>query len=122
MAKKKILIVDDEPSMREILKEILLENNFETIQAKNGQEALEKYKELKPDLVTLDLIMPGTDGWQTLENILAHDPKAKVIMVTAMYKPEHIEEMYEAGAKGYVTKPYHEEHFISVINKVLSKD
>jgi two-component system chemotaxis response regulator CheY len=119
--KKKILIVDDENKMLELLKEILKDYNYEVIgEALDGKEAVEKYKELKPDLVTMDIMMPGVDGMQALKEIIHFDHDAKVIMVTALYQTENAIRALKEGALGYIIKPYREDNLISVIERALS--
>lgn len=118
---KKILIIDDAAFMRMALRRILERNGFEVIaDAENGEAGVHKYKEFKPDMVTLDITMPGMDGIEALKKIISLDPNAKIIMVSALGQQEHIREAILAGAKYFIVKPFKEEHVISVINNVLN--
>lgn len=117
---KKILVVDDQPTMQHILRDIFVDQGYEVIgTAANGREALEMYKELKPDLVTMDMIMPEVDGITALRNILEYDTQAKVAMVTAINKKEALREAIKAGACEYLTKPLDDKVIISTVGKIL---
>ena len=116
----KILIVDDEDNVRELVKNIILNYDYTLAgEADNGEEAVEKYKTLTPDLVILDILMPGIDGVETLKRILQINPKAKVIMLTALEKTQQVKLCLKAGACGYVAKPFLTEKLICSIEKVL---
>ena len=117
---KRILVVDDASFMRLAIK-TLLENNGFTVEgeASNGMEAIEKYKLLKPDVVTLDITMPEMTGLDALKEIISYDPKAKVIMVSAMGQENMIREAIMYGAKTFIVKPYKDDHVIKTIKKVL---
>lgn len=118
---KKVLIIDDAAFMRMALRRILERNGFEVVaEAENGEMGVHKYKESKPDLVTLDITMPVMDGIEALKNIISSDPDAKIIMVSALGQQEHIREAILAGAKYFIVKPFKEEHVISVLNNILS--
>lgn len=90
--------------------------------ASNGLEAVKKYKELKPDFVTLDLVMPQMGGIQTLVLLKKIDPEAVVIMVSSMSGKDKILECAKAGASHYILKPFEEEKVVEVLNKVVFKD
>lgn len=82
---KKVLIVDDAIFMRNVIKNILLNHGFDVVgEASNGLEAVQKYEELKPDIVTMDITMPIMSGIEALQYILANDPDAKIVMITAL--------------------------------------
>ena len=118
---KGILIVDDAAFMRMMLKDVLTKNGFEVIgEAENGKVAIEKYRELQPDLVTMDITMPEMDGIRALKEIKAIDPNAKVVMISALGQEPHIKEAIKLGAKYFIVKPFKEEHVIEILNKVLS--
>ncbi len=85
----------------------------------NGREAVEKYKELKPDLVTMDIIMPEMDGIQSLEEILTFDPNAKVVMVTAIDQRESLMKAIRLGATDYIVKPFEADRVMSAVQKAL---
>ena len=119
--KKKILIVDDSNFLRNALKKILEGNGYEVVgTAENGLEAVSKYKELKPDLVTLDIIMPQLNGLQAIKMLRSIDPNALVVMVSSMSSKESITDCVKEGAKNYILKPFEEAKVIEVIQKVLS--
>ena len=116
----KMLIVDDASFMRSSLKYIV-ENSGHTVigMAKDGQEAMELYRKSKPDLVTLDILMTGMDGFAALKAIMKEDPKAKVIMVTAVGNEDRQEKAREIGASGYIRKPFKQTEIVDEINRVL---
>jgi two-component system, chemotaxis family, chemotaxis protein CheY len=119
--KKKILVVDDSNFLRNSLKKILEGHGYEVVgMAENGLEAVTKYKELKPDLVTLDIIMPQANGLQALQMLRAIDPNVSAIMVSSMSTKESVSDCVKAGAKNYILKPFDEEKVVEVIQKVLS--
>jgi len=105
----KILVVDDSAFMRKIMKGILEKMGHNDItEASGGKEAIEKFKEVKPDLVLLDIIMPDVGGIDVLREIKGIDPNCKVIMVTAVGQEAMIDECTKLGAKGYIIKPFEE--------------
>ncbi|NLM96998.1 MAG: response regulator [Halanaerobiaceae bacterium] len=116
----RILIVDDSAFMRRTLRKILEKAGFEVIgEAADGGTAIEKYKELKPDVVTMDITMPGINGIETVKNILAINDKARIIMCSAIGQQGIIIEALQAGAKEYLIKPFRESLVIETINKVM---
>ena len=118
-----ILIVDDASFMRGSLKYIAEFSGHTVVgTAKDGREALELYRQLKPDLVTLDILMEGMDGLSALEGIMNEEPAAKVIMVTALGQEEKQEEAQRLGASGYIRKPFKQEEVADEIESVLGKD
>jgi len=118
---KKVLIVDDAAFMRMMIKNILTKNGFEVVgEASNGVEAVELYKKLKPDLVTMDITMPEMDGIEALKKIKEIDPNAKVIMVSAMGQQQLVIEAIQAGAKDFIVKPFQPDRLLEAVNKVLS--
>ena len=118
----KILIVDDAAFMRMMLADILIEKGFEIAgEAEDGEEALRLYGELKPDLVTMDIIMPGSGGIDAIKDILNEDPQAKILMVSALGQQVLVKEALEAGAKGFVVKPFKPEKVIEEIQNILGK-
>jgi len=117
----KILIVDDASFMRGSLKFIVENGGHEVAgTAEDGREALKLYTELKPELVTLDILMKGMDGIEALKAIMAEDPGAKVIMVTALGQEEKQEAARKIGAVGYIRKPFKREEITEEIERVLS--
>ncbi|MFW9972654.1 MAG: response regulator [Candidatus Odinarchaeota archaeon] len=119
--KKKILIVDDATFIRNRIKKVVEQiENVEVIgEASNGDDAIILYKELKPDLVTMDLIMPQSDGVKAIEEIMKFDKKAKIIVVSAMGQELTITDALGKGAKEYVKKPFKEEDLYRTINHFL---
>ena len=118
----KILIVDDAAFMRGSLKSIAENAGHEVVgMAKEGAEALELFREFKPDLVTLDILMKGMDGISTLKAVLREDPKAKVIMVTAIGLQDKQEEADRLGAIGYIRKPFKQTDIVDEIEKALGQ-
>lgn len=117
----KILIVDDSRTSRRILKNILMENGHEIVgEAENGQIGYEKFIELEPDIVTLDITMPVLDGLGSLEKIMTLNKDAKVIMVTAAGQKTKMMEAIKHGATEFIQKPFEPEQILNVINN-LSK-
>lgn len=115
-----VLVVDDSKFMRNIIIEIFKRNNIEIAgEASSGKEAVLKFKELKPDAVTMDLTMREMTGIEAVNEIIKIDPKAQIIVCSAMGQQEIIKEAIKAGAKGFVIKPFDEEDLVKEINKVL---
>jgi len=116
----KVLIVDDAAFMRMMLKDILTKNGFEVVgEAANGNEAVEKYSQLSPDLVTMDITMPQCDGIAALKQIVGKDPSAKIIMCSAMGQQAMVIESIQAGAKDFIVKPFQPPRVLESIKKVL---
>lgn len=117
----RVLIVDDAAFMRMMLKDILTKNGIEVIgEAVNGNDAVDKYKELQPDVVTMDITMPEKDGITAVKEIKAIHPQAKVIMCSAMGQQPMVLEAIQAGARDFVVKPFQADRVMDAINKVLA--
>ncbi|MDF2541381.1 MAG: chemotaxis protein CheY [Herbinix sp.] len=117
----KVLIVDDAAFMRMFIKTILMSHGFnDIIEAENGKEGVEKYKELKPDIVTMDITMPEMTGLEALKSIIEYDSKAKVVMVTALGHEEMVKEAIQYGAKSFIVKPFHTDHIVKTLNQILA--
>jgi two-component system chemotaxis response regulator CheY len=115
----KVLIVDDAAFMRISIKNMLTKNGYDVIgEAENGRVGVEKYKELSPDIVTMDITMPELSGLDALREIVKFDPKAKVIMVSAMGQEAMVRDAIISGAKGFIVKPFKEEGIIAAIKKL----
>jgi two-component system chemotaxis response regulator CheY len=115
-----ILIVDDAAFMRMMIKDVLSKNGFEICgEAENGGKAIEKYKELNPDLVIMDITMPEVDGIQAVKEIKKLNGAAKVIMCSAMGQQAMVIEAIQAGAKDFIVKPFQAERIIEAVKKVL---
>lgn len=120
MMGKKILIVDDAAFMRMMLKNILTQNGYEVAgEASNGLEAVALYKELKPDLVTMDITMPEMDGITAVKEIKKIDPEAKIIMCSAMGQQAMVIESIQAGARDFVVKPFQPDRVLEAVKKVI---
>ncbi|MCY0901160.1 MAG: response regulator [Firmicutes bacterium] len=117
---QRILIVDDAAFMRMMIKEILTKNGFTVVgEASDGQQAVDKYKELHPDLVTMDITMPEKDGIQALKEIRALDSAAKVIMCSAMGQQAMVIDAIQAGARDFIVKPFQADRVVEAIRKTL---
>jgi two-component system chemotaxis response regulator CheY len=116
----KIMVVDDAAFMRMMLKEMLKKNGHEVVgEAENGLVAVQKYKELQPDLVTMDITMPEKDGIEAVKEIRSIDPNAKIIMCSAMGQQEMVIRAIQAGAKDFVVKPFQEDRVVGAVTKAL---
>ena len=117
---KRILIVDDAAFMRMMIKDILTKNGFEVVgEAADGVQAVEKYAELKPDLVTMDITMPEMDGITALKEIKVKNPSAIIIMCSAMGQQAMVIDAIQAGAKDFIVKPFQADRVIEAISKAL---
>jgi len=120
MMSKGILIVDDAAFMRMMIKDILSKNGFNVIgEAENGIKAVEKFSELKPDLVIMDITMPELDGIEAVKKIRTIDGNAKIIMCSAMGQQAMVIEAIQAGAKDFIVKPFQPERVLEAVNKVI---
>ncbi len=120
---KRALVVDDSPYIQKELGKILERNGCQVVAtAANGLEAVKKYREVQPDFVTMDLVMPQMGGLQALVLLRKLDPEARVIMVSSMAGKDKIMECARAGARHYILKPFDEEKVIEVLNKVVFSD
>jgi len=118
---KRVLVVDDAAFMRMMLKDILTKNGYEVVgEAANGNEAVEKYRELKPDVVTMDITMPEKDGIAAVREIMALDSNARIIMCSAMGQQAMVMEAIQAGARDFIVKPFQQERVIQALQKVAS--
>ena len=117
---KNILICDDAAIMRMMIKDILTKNGYNIAgEAENGAKAVEKYAELKPDLVLMDITMPEMDGIEALKKIKASDPGASVIMCSAMGQQAMVIESIQSGAKDFIVKPFQADRVIEAVQKVV---
>ncbi|KAF2957622.1 two-component system response regulator [Thermotoga sp. Ku-13t] len=116
---KRVLIVDDAAFMRMLLKDIITKAGYEVVgEAANGVEAVEKYKELKPDVVTMDITMPEMDGITAIKKIREFDPNAKIIVCSAMGQQTMVIEAIQAGAKDFIVKPFQHSRVIEALQKL----
>ena len=117
---KNILICDDAAFMRMMIKDILTNNGYNVAgEAENGLRGVEKYKEVNPDLVLMDITMPEMDGIQALREIKKVDPNASVIMCSAMGQQAMVIESIQAGAKDFIVKPFQADRVIEAVKKVV---
>jgi two-component system chemotaxis response regulator CheY len=118
----RILIVDDSMYIRSVLTKIFEDAGHSVCgEAKSSKEAIEKYQDLRPDLVTMDIIMPDMNGIVTVKKIRTLDPEAKIIMISAMEQKPLTLEALQAGAVDYVVKPFKPDHVLSAIQKLTQK-
>lgn len=117
---KNVLVVDDAAFMRMMIKDILTKNGYNVVgEAENGAKAFEKYNELKPDLVLMDITMPEVDGIAALKKIKGSDPNAMVIMCSAMGQQAMVIEAIQGGAKDFIVKPFQPERVLEAVKKVV---
>ena len=116
---KKVLICDDALVMRMVIKKEIEKLGFEVVaEASDGEEAVELYKEYKPDITTMDITMPKKSGIVALQEIMAFDKNAKVVMVSAMGQEEWVKQSIIAGAKNFIVKPFTPDKLHEVVNKL----
>lgn len=116
----RVLIVDDAVFMRQSLKLMLEKNGYKVVgEAENGKVAIRKYKELQPDLVTMDITMPEMNGIQAIKHIKNIDRNSKVIMITALGQESFVREAVVSGASGFIVKPFKEEQVIKAIKTII---
>ena len=120
MADKTILLVDDAAFMRMMLKDILTKNGYDVVgEAENGLKAIEKYKELKPQLTILDITMPELDGIKAAKGIKEVDSNALIIMCSAMSQQAMVIESIQAGARDFIVKPFQPDRVLEAVKKVI---
>lgn len=118
----RILIADDALFMRNMLREIFVKAGFQVVgEAANGVEAVERYHELRPDLVTMDIVMPLKSGIEALQQITREDPDARVVMCSALGQEALVIEAVQSGAKDFIVKPFKEERVLDVVRRVTRK-
>lgn len=119
---KRLMIVDDSRVIMMQMKKLLEDTEYEIAAfCQSGEDAIARYGEVQPDLVTMDIIMPGMDGIETARAILEEHPDAKLVMVSSLAFDDTIQESEELGAKGFVYKPFDKEHLVDAIEKALAK-
>ncbi len=115
-----VLVCDDAIFMRTMISDILTTAGFEVIgEAETGREAVDRYKELKPDLVTMDIVMPDMGGIEAVREICKVDPDAKVLMCSAMGQQALVVEAVQAGAKDFVVKPFQPSRVLEAVQRIL---
>lgn len=117
---KRILIVDDALFMRKMLRDILTQAGYEVVgEGEDGEEGYKKYKELKPDLVTMDITMPNTSGLEGAKKIIDEFPDANILMCSAMGQQNMVVESVVSGAKGFIVKPFNADKIIDSVQKLI---
>ena len=118
---KKIMVVDDSRIVQMQLQRILSDSPYEVIYCcQNGEDAVDQYRALKPDLVTMDILMPGLDGLEAARKILEEDAEAKILMVSSLAYDETLEEAKSIGAKGFLYKPFEPEEVLKSLNSIFA--
>lgn len=116
----KILLVDDAAFMRMMIKSTLTKNGYTDIhEAADGLQAVEKYQEIKPDLVIMDITMPNMDGLQALREIKANDPNATIVMCSAMGQEAMVIDAIKTGAKDFIVKPFKPERILKTVESIV---
>jgi len=115
----KVLVVDDSEFMRMRCRQLLSGQGYEVVEASNGEEAVARYEEEKPDLVMMDITMPVMDGITAVREIKKRDPQARIIMCSALGQQAMVLEAVKAGAKDFVVKPFQPERLVATVRKFL---
>ncbi len=116
----RVLVVDDAAFMRKVLTDALAQGGHEVVgEAGNGNEAVARYEELRPDVITLDITMPEKDGLQALREILVSDPAARIVMCSALGQESKVLESIKSGAKDFVVKPFQPERVLQAVDRAL---
>lgn len=116
---KRVLVVDDAAFMRVSIKSMLSKNGYEVVgEAENGRVAIQKYQELLPDIITMDITMPEMDGLASIKKILAINASANIIMISAMGQESMVREAVLSGAKGFIVKPFKEEAILAALGNL----
>ena len=118
---RRLLVVDDALFMRKLLSDVAAEAGWEVVgEAANGLEAVALYDRLRPDLVTMDLVMPEMGGLEALRQIRAHDPDARVVVVTALDQKQALMDSIREGAMDFIVKPFERERVLKLLAKLGS--
>jgi two-component system, chemotaxis family, chemotaxis protein CheY len=116
----RVLVVDDAAFMRKMLADMLIKGGHEVVgEAANGNEAVERFTELQPDIMTLDITMPEKDGLTALKEVVGQHPGARVVMCSALGQESKVLEAIKAGAKDFVVKPFQADRVLSALGKAL---
>ena len=117
---RRLLVADDAMIIRQIIKDMAINAGWEVVgEAANGQEAIDRYQELKPDAVTLDLVMPEHDGLHALHGIMAFDPEAKILVVSALEQRGVLKDAIKAGAADFVAKPFDKRNLQATLDQLV---
>ena len=118
---KKVLVVDDAVFMRNMIRDIFVGPDFEVVgEATNGVEAVEKFKELTPDLITMDIVMPFRSGIEATREIRKLDPAVTIVMCSALGQETLVMEAIEAGANDFIVKPFRQDEVMKVVRKAMN--
>jgi len=121
--KARVLIADDASFMRQMIREIIEPEGYEVVgEATNGIEAVEQYKSLQPDVVTMDIVMPKRSGIDAVKGILAEYPTACIVMCSALGQETLVMEALQAGARDFIVKPFKPDNVINTLKKILEKE
>ncbi len=115
----KVLIVDDSRFMRAALRRIFEEEGWNVVEADNGEDAIRMYDSEKPDIMTLDIVMPGMNGIEVLKRLMKKHPSAKVLVVSALSQPKMIHDAINSGAIDFIAKPFRKEDVIESLRYVI---
>ena len=119
----RVMVVDDALFMRNMLKDIFVRASYEIVaEGENGEVALQLYLDTRPDLVTMDIVMPKKSGIEALQEIVAADPQACVVMVSALGQDSLVLEAVESGASDFIVKPFREDKVLETIKRVVGQD
>lgn len=115
-----VLVCDDAIFMRTMISDILAQSGYEIVgEAETGVQAIERYKQLKPDLVTMDIVMPDLGGIEAVREIVKFDPAARILMCSAMGQQALVVEAIQAGARDFVVKPFQPSRVLEAVQRVL---
>ena len=118
----KVMVVDDALFMRNMIKDIFTRAGYEVVaEAENGEMAVAMYPEVKPDLVTMDIVMPKKSGIEALQEIMAADPDACIVMVSALGQDSLVLEAVESGAKDFIVKPFKEDKVLEIVRRITGQ-
>jgi len=119
---KRVMVVDDSRVMELSMRHMLQGTDYQVVSyCRNGPEAIERYKEVMPDLVTMDILMPGMDGLETAQIILAENPGARIIMLSSLAYDDTIDESKDIGAKAFIFKPFDQDKVLAAFAKALEE-
>jgi two-component system chemotaxis response regulator CheY len=119
----RVLVADDASFMRQMIRDIIEPEGFEVVgEASDGVEVVDKFKELHPDMVMMDIVMPKRSGIDAVKGIVAMDPTARVVMCSALGQETLVMEAIQAGAKDFIVKPFKPESVVTALRKALEKE
>ena len=118
---KRVMVVDDSRLVRVQMEDVLRGTDYEVVaHCRSGEDAVQRYAEVRPDLVTMDIIMQGMDGLDAAEIILKQDPNARIVMISSLAYEDTFKRAKAIGARGFVDKPFHQEQLLEVFGEALS--